>query len=167
MTKFPASSPDAEERMRSVVNHVIDGIITIDESGTVTTFNPAAERIFGYVAAEVIGENVKVLMPEPYHAEHDQYISNYKNSGVAKIIGTGREVTGKRKDRSTFPMELAISEFRLGDQRYFTGIVRDITDRKSAEEELRQAEERMRSVVNHVVDGIISIDERGTVTTFN
>lgn len=96
--------------MRSVVNHVIDGIITIDESGTVTTFNPAAERIFGLLADEVIGQNVRMLMPEPYHREHDRYISNYRATGVAKIIGTGREVTGQRKNLSTFPMELAISE---------------------------------------------------------
>jgi PAS domain S-box-containing protein len=157
----------AEERMRSIVNHVIDGIITIDETGTVTTFNPAAERIFGYASEEVIGQNVKMLMPEPYHREHDGYISNYKTTGQAKIIGTGREVTGRRKNATTFPMELAISEFRLGAHRHFTGIVRDITERKRAEAELRQAEERMRSVVNHVVDGIISIDTRGQVTTFN
>src|SRR5687767_3678404 len=120
-------APGAEERMRSVVNHVIDGIITIDEAGTVTTFNPAAERVFGYAAVEVIGQNVKMLMPEPYHGEHDGYISNYKATGKAKIIGIGREVTGRRKNGTTFPMELAISEFRLGVNRYFTGIVRDIT----------------------------------------
>jgi PAS domain S-box-containing protein len=157
----------AEERMRSVVNHVVDGIISIDDRGTVTTFNPAAERIFGYSAAEVVGQNVRLLMPEPYHGEHDGYIANYLATGQAKIIGIGREVVGRRKDGSTFPMELAISAFRLGDRRHFTGIVRDITDRKRAEEELRQAEERMRSVVNHVVDGIISIDDRGRIESFN
>jgi PAS domain S-box-containing protein len=170
MESLPHSLQDlrqAEERMRSVVNHVVDGIISIDERGTVTTFNPAAEFIFGYAAAEVIGQNVKMLMPEPYQSEHDGYIGNYLRTGQAKIIGIGREVIGKRKDGSTFPMELAISVFWLGDQRHFTGIVRDITDRKRAEEELRQAEERMRSVVNHVVDGIISIDERGQVQSFN
>lgn len=157
----------AEERIRSVVNHVVDGIISIDEQGTVTTFNPAAERIFGYAASEVIGQNVKLLMPEPYHSEHDGYIGNYLRTGHAKIIGIGREVIGRRKDGSTFPMELAISVFRLGERRHFTGIVRDITDRKRAEEELRQAEERMRSVVNHVIDGIITIDERGSIESFN
>jgi PAS domain S-box-containing protein len=167
MPRSGLTTPDIEERMRSVVNHVIDGIITIDETGTVTTFNPAAERIFGYLSEEVVNQNVRMLMPEPYHREHDGYISNYKRTGIAKIIGTGREVTGQRKNGTTFPMELAISEFKLGEKRYFTGIVRDITQRKQAEAELRQAEERMRSVVNHVVDGIISIDERGTVTTFN
>jgi PAS domain S-box-containing protein len=153
--------------MRSVVNHVVDGIISIDERGIVTTFNPAAERIFGYTADDVIGQNVHVLMPEPYHGEHDGYIANYLRTGEAKIIGIGREVVGRRKDGTTFPMELAISVFRLGDRSNFTGIVRDITERKRAEEELRQAEERMWSVVNHVIDGIITIDEQGKVESFN
>ncbi|HUO08300.1 MAG TPA: PAS domain S-box protein [Phycisphaerae bacterium] len=128
---------EAEERMRSVVNHVVDGIVTIDESGTVTTFNPAAEKIFGYAAEEVIGQNIKVLMPEPYHSQHDDYLGNYLRTGQAKIIGIGREVVGRRKDGTTFPMDLAISEFRLGQGRYFTGMVRDITERKRAEEALR------------------------------
>ena len=128
----------AEERMRSVVDHVVDGIITIDERGTVTTFNRAAERIFGYSANEAIGQNVRLLMPQPYRGEHDGYIANYLRTGHAKIIGSGREVTGQRKDGATFPMELAISEFRLGASRYFTGIVRDITERKRLESELRE-----------------------------
>lgn len=100
--------------MRSVVNHVVDGIIPIDDRGTVTTFNPAAERIFRYSSDEVIGQNVNMLMPEPYHGEHDGYISNYLRTGEAKIIGIGREVVGRRKDGSSFPMELAISVFCLG-----------------------------------------------------
>jgi two-component system, LuxR family, sensor kinase FixL len=160
-------SAEAAERMRSVVNHVVDGIITIDERGTVTTFNPAAERIFGYRADEVVGKNVKLLMPEPYHSEHDSFVANYIRTGQAKIIGIGREVIGKRKDGSTFPMDLAISVFRLGECRYFTGIVRDITERKRAEAELREAEERMRSIVDHVIDGIITIDDQGTIESYN
>jgi two-component system sensor kinase FixL len=160
-------SAEAEERMRSVVNHVVDGIISIDDRGIVTTFNPAAETIFGYAAPEVIGQNIKMLMPEPFHSQHDGYIANYLLTGQAKIIGIGREVVGRRKDGSTFPMDLAISVFRLGEGRYFTGIVRDITARKRAEEELREAEERMRSIVDHVIDGIITIDQRGTVESLN
>ena len=116
-------STEAVERLRSVVNHVLDGIITIDHRGTITTFNPAAERIFGFAASEVIGENVKLLMPEPYHGEHDRYIADYLRTGRAKIIGIGRDVVGRRKDGSTFPMDLAVSEFSLGDERYFIGIV--------------------------------------------
>src|SRR5918999_1225696 len=157
----------SEERMRSVIDHVGDGIITINGRGVVATFNPAAERIFGYTGDEVIGQNVKMLMPEPYRGEHDGYISNYLRTGQAKIIGIGREVVGRRKNGAQFPMELAISEFRLGAERYFTGIVRDITERKQAEAELRDAAERMRSVVNHVVDGIITIDERGNIESYN
>jgi PAS domain S-box-containing protein len=158
---------EAEERMRSVIDHVVDGIITIDQRGTVSTFNRAAEHIFGYSADEVVGRNVRMLMPEPYRSEHDGYIHNYLRTGQAKIIGIGREVLGQRKGGATFPMELAISEFRLGASRYYTGIVRDITERKRAEEELRRAEERMRSVLDHVVDGIITIDERGHIESFN
>lgn len=124
--------------MRSVVDHVIDGIITIDAKGSVESFNPAAEKLFGYEKGEVLGKNVKMLMPEPYHKEHDGYIGNYVKTGEAKIIGTGREVVGKRKYGSTFPMELAVSEFRIGDQRFFTGIVRDITQRKRLEKDLRE-----------------------------
>jgi PAS domain S-box-containing protein len=137
-----AALRDSEERLRSVVNHVVDGIISIDEQGTVETFNPAAERIFGYAAAEVIGQNVRVLMPEPYHGEHDAYLANYLRTGQAKVIGIGREVAGRRKDGATFPLELAVSEFHIGPRRFFTGIVRDITERKRLEQELgRRLEE--------------------------
>lgn len=136
-------SSEAEEWMRSVVNHVVDGIINIDEHGTVKTFNPAAEKIFGYAAKEVIGKNIKLLMPEPFHSEHDGYLANYLRTGEAKIIGIGREVIGRRKDGSTFPMDLAVSEFQLNKRRHFTGIVRDITQRKRAEEELRQSAQEL------------------------
>jgi PAS domain S-box-containing protein len=128
----------AEERMRSVVDHVIDGIITIDERGAIDSFNPAAEKLFGYSRAEVLGQNVKMLMPEPYHAEHDGYLRSYLDTGKAKIIGIGREVVGRRKDGVTFPMELAVSEFHIGERRFFTGIVRDITERKRLESQLRE-----------------------------
>lgn len=135
---------EAEARMRSVVDHVLDGIITIDARGVIKSFNKSAEKLFGYSVAEVIGHNVKMLMPEPYVSEHDTYISNYLRTGVAKIIGTGREVTGRRKDGSTFPMELAVSTFVLDDQQYFTGIVRDVTERKELARELRQRLDELR-----------------------
>jgi two-component system CheB/CheR fusion protein len=134
----------AEERVRSVVDHAVDAIITIDEAGAITSFNPAAERTFGYRAPEVIGQNIKMLMPEPFYGEHDQYIANYIRTGEAKIIGIGREVVGRRKDGSIFPMDLAVSEYRLGSSRHFSGVVRDITERKQAEEALRESEQRLR-----------------------
>jgi PAS domain S-box-containing protein len=132
----------AEEQVRSVVNTVIDGIITIDDRGVVQSCNPAAERLFGYPASEIVGQNVKMLMPEPYSLEHDGYLASYLRTGEAKIIGIGREVEGRREDGSTFPMDLAVSEFRVGESRHFTGIVRDITERKKAEDALKEADRR-------------------------
>lgn len=135
----------AEEQTRSVVENVLDGIVTIDAQGIVQSFNPAAERLFGYPASEVIGQNVKSLMPEPYSFGHDTYLANYLQTGEAKIIGIGREVAGRRKDGSTFPMDLAVSEFRLGEGRYFTGIVRDITERKRNEDEVRRLNQELQN----------------------
>lgn len=131
-----------EERTRAIVEHVIDGIITIDAKGIVQSFNPAAEKVFGYRADEVIGNSVSMLMPEPDRSQHDRYIEDYVRTGHARIIGIGREVVGRRKNGMTFPMDLAINEFRIGERRFFVGMVRDITQRKQAEEEARQASRR-------------------------
>jgi PAS domain S-box-containing protein len=130
---------DREARLQAVMAHAVDGIITINEHGVVESFNPAAERLFGYPCAEVIGHNVSLLMPPPYREEHDGYIDNALKTGVTKIIGIGREVVGLRKDGTTFPLDLSVSDTRLGDRRLFTGIVRDLSERKAAEEALRQA----------------------------
>lgn len=125
---------EKENKLRAVVDHAIDGLITIDGEGLIESFNPACERIFGYKAEEVIGQNIKSLMPEPYHSAHDGYLRNYLTTGHAKIIGTtGREVSAKRKDGSVFPMDLAVSEFTIKGGRHFSGIVRDITERKEVE----------------------------------
>ena len=125
---------EQQSRLQAILDSAVDGIITIDLQGTVESMNPAAELLFGYAASEVVGNNVKLLMPSPFHEEHDGYLENYIRTGVRKIIGIGREVVGRRKDASTFPMYLAVSEFRLGDQVRFTGIVRDLSDLKDAEE---------------------------------
>lgn len=124
---------EAETRIRTIVETIVDGLVTIDRQGIVKTFNPAAEQIFGYKAEEVIGYNVKMLMPRSYAKEHDGYLHNYLTTGVEKVIGLGREVVGQRKDGSTFPMELSVSEMQINDERMFTGIVRDITERKKME----------------------------------
>ncbi|WP_075185055.1 PAS domain S-box protein [Teredinibacter haidensis] len=131
--KYEIEKKERENQVRAIVDTVLDGIITIDSSGGVETFNPAAERIFGYQASEVIGHNVKMLMPEPYHGEHDGYLHNFIESSVAKIIGIGREVKGLRKNGDIFPMELAVSQMYVGNRRLFAGIVRDITERKQNE----------------------------------
>jgi PAS domain S-box-containing protein len=139
---------ESEGRLRAIFETAVDGIITIDERGNITSLNPAATRIFGYTPEEVLGKNVKLLMPEPYRGEHDGYLRNYITTGVKKIIGIGREVIGLRKDGSTFPTDLAVSETVLGDRRVFTGVVRDITERKRSEESLaKQAEDLARSNV--------------------
>ncbi len=137
-TKETPAHKHADEALRSVVDHVIDGVITIDEQGVIHSFNPAAEKIFGYRSAGVLGKNVKMLMPEPYSGEHDGYLANYRRTGEPRIIGIGREVVGRRSDGSTFPMDLAVSEFRMNDRRFFTGIIRDITERKLLEKELQR-----------------------------
>jgi two-component system, cell cycle sensor histidine kinase and response regulator CckA len=129
-----------DELLQSVLNHTLDGIVGIDERGTISMMNRAGEKIFGRSASEVVGQNVKMLMPEPYHGEHDAYLGNYKRTREAKIIGIGREVQGLRKDGSTFPLDLAVTEFQLDNQRYFVGIVRDISEKKKLEAQLHQSQ---------------------------
>ncbi|WP_300341763.1 CHASE domain-containing protein [Accumulibacter sp.] len=133
---------ESEARTRAVLDHTLDAIITIDEQGLIESFNLAAERLFGYGAGEVLGRNVKMLMPEPYAAEHDGYLAAYRQTAVRKIIGIGREVVGKRAGGSCFPMDLAVTEVAVNDRRRFIGLVRDITERKLAEERLLEANQR-------------------------
>ena len=154
-------------RTRAILDAAVDAIITIDEGGHVESMNPAAERLFGYAAPEVIGKNVKLLMPEPYRHEHDGYLENYRLTGVKKIIGIGREVVGLRKDTSTFPMHLAVSELQLGSRRMYTGIARDISDLKRAVKELENSEARTRAILDAAVDAILTIDELGQVESMN
>lgn len=129
----------SETRLSAIVQNMVDGLIVIDERGMIEVFNPAAEQLFDYKANEVIGENIKVLMPDPYHSQHDYYLSRYLETGIKKVIGAGREGEGKRKNGEIFPVEIAISEMWVNGERKFTGIVRDITERKQAEEAIRQA----------------------------
>ncbi|MBU1689183.1 MAG: PAS domain S-box protein [Gammaproteobacteria bacterium] len=155
------------QQLQAVLESVVDGIITIDDHGIMVSFNRAAGQIFGYSADEVIGRNIKMLMPEPYHGEHDGYLHNFRSSGVKKIIGIGREVSGKRKDGSIFPMDLAVSEMWIGQKRMFTGIVRDITERNLAIQARRDDEARLAAILDNVLDGIITIGERGNIGSFN
>lgn len=147
---------------KAILETTVDAIITIDSHGLVQTFNAAAENIFGYRAEEVIGNNVKMLMPEPYHSEHDGYIGRYLKTGVPKIIGTGRQVNGLRKDGTEFPMDLAVSEVPLKDKRLFAGIIRDMTERILLEEQLVQSTKlaavgRLISGIAHEVNNPVSI----------
>jgi two-component system, LuxR family, sensor kinase FixL len=128
----------AEARWRAIIDSAVDGIIVIGAAGAIESFNPAAQRLFGYTEAEVIGRNVSMLMPSPYREEHDGYLAHYLRTGQQKIIGIGREVTGRRHDGTTFPIHLAVAEMRVGDERHFTGIVHDLTARVRLEEQLRE-----------------------------
>ncbi|MEK8018475.1 MAG: CHASE domain-containing protein [Candidatus Parabeggiatoa sp.] len=133
---------ESKEQARAIVRTVVNGILTINQHGIIEFLNPAAEKLFAYTEREVIGQNVKILMPEPYHSEHDNYLNNYVRTGQAKVIGIGREVTGKRKNGTTFPMELAVSEMHSDKGRKFVGIVTEITERKNAEQMLIEAKEK-------------------------
>ena len=150
-----------------IMNTVLDGLITIDEEGIIHSFNPAAEKIFQYIPSEVIGKNVKVLMPEPYHSEHDQYLLNYLKTGDQKVIGVGREVSAKRKDGSVFPMELGVNEMDVEGRRMFVGTIRDISERKQIEESRETETLNLEAVLKTVLDGIITIDKLGTILSFN
>ena len=158
---------DSDSSLKAILETVVDGIITINSTGIMQSCNPAAVRIFGYSAEEMLGRNVNMLMPAPYHGAHDNYLSNYLATGDRKVIGIGREVMGLRKDGSTFPLDLAVSEMEVKGERMFTGIVRDITERKKAEAELQARENRIRALVDTIVDGIVVIDHQGHIQTFN
>ncbi|NIR29951.1 MAG: PAS domain S-box protein [Gammaproteobacteria bacterium] len=134
---------EMRQRAQAVLDTVVDGIVVIDEQGVIETFNPAAERIFGFSAAEVIGHNLSVLMPSPHRERHGQYLRRYLETGEKRIIGLGREVIGRRKSGETFPMELAVGEVRLPEKRLFTGMVRDITERQRADEEAHKRLEEL------------------------
>jgi PAS domain S-box-containing protein len=138
----------AAERLRAVVATAVDGIITIGERGVIESANPAAERIFGYSEEELIGRDVSFLMPEPHRSRHGEYLAAYKATGERKIIGIGRELVGRRKDGSEFPLDLSVSESNIEGRRFFTGIVRDITDRKQAEEQERKLVREQAARVN-------------------
>jgi len=133
----------SEAHLASILETIPDAMIVIDERGIIHSFSSAAERQFGYTVAEAIGENVKMLMPSPYRENHDGYIERYLQTGERRIIGIGRLVVGERKDGSTFPMELAVGEMRSGDQRFFTGFIRDVTQRQQTEARLQELQSEL------------------------
>ena len=163
--------PDPQDRsaqvFRALIDSAVDGIIVIDARGRIETFNHAAERLFGYGEAEVVGRNVNILMPSPYKEDHDRYLWRYQQTGQAKIIGSGREVTGLRRDGTTFPLHLSVGEMKVGDERRFTGIVHDLSERIRLEERLRASEEQWRAVIESAVDAIVVIDAAGLIEAFN
>ena len=157
----------AADVLAAIIDSAIDGMIVIDARGRVEAFNRGAERLFGYRADEVIGQNVNMLMPAPYHEEHDQYLRRYLTSGEARIIGIGREVSGRRRDGSVFPLHLSVGETHIRGEAKFTGVLHDLSERIRLEEQLRASEARWRSIIESAVDGIIVIDAQGRIEAFN
>lgn len=162
--------PEREQTawLQAVIDTAVDGIVIIDSRGRVRSFNRACERLFGYEAAAVVGQNVNMLMPSPYHEQHDSYLDHYRTTGEKRIIGSGRHVSGRRADGSVFPMYLSVGEIPSinGNDRQFLGIIHDTSEQHAAEQELRETAERLRSILQLVPDAIIIIDERGLIETF-
>lgn len=163
-----------EQKLAAILNTIVDGVISIDDRGLIKAFNPAAAKIFNYIPEEVIGENIRILMPEPYKESHDRYISNYLSTGVARIIGIGREVIGIRKNGEKFPLYLSVGEVKLGEKRMFAGVVRDISHQKNTEinlkksiETLSENEKRLRAILETAAEGIITISAQGIIQSFN
>jgi two-component system, LuxR family, sensor kinase FixL len=144
--KAPQGAQSDDSLFQTLIATAVDGIMVIDERGTVQVYNDACERLFQYRAAEIVGQNVKLLMPSPYRDEHDSHLDRYRHTGQARIIGTGREVQGQRKDGSVFPIYLSVGAGTLGSKRIFVGIVHDISERKTAEARLQ----RLQDELNHV-----------------
>ena len=126
-----AELAESEKRHRTLFDNAVSAIITIDERGTIESMNKAGIKLFGYAVNEVLGKNVKMLMPGQDSKDHDKYLKSYRDTGIKKIIGIGREVTGKQKDGKLFPLELAVSEIVIDDRKFFTGIITDITEQKA------------------------------------
>ena len=166
--RAPGRVAPKAEWLRAVVETAVDGVILIDAQGSVLMFNPACEKLFQYTADEVIGQNVKVLMPALYRDSHDGYLGNYHRTGERKIIGIGREVLGRRKDGSTFPMHISVGETKQDEgSSIFVGILHDLTERERVEGILRESAAQLRAVVDTAVDGVILIDADGRILKFN
>jgi two-component system sensor kinase FixL len=153
--------------LAAIIASAVDGIVVIDAQGRIEAFNPAAERLFGYRESEVLGRNITVLMPSPYREEHDGYLARYLLTGEKRIIGIGREVQGRRRDGTVFPVHLSVGEMSIDGERKFTGILHDLSARVQLEEQLRASEARWRSIIESAVDGIVVIDAGGRIEAFN
>ena len=139
---------DRESALRAILETAVDAIITIDLQGRIRSFNPAAERMFGYTREEILGRGVEAIMPEPFRAEHQEYVRSYMRTGERKVIGIGREVTGLRRDGSTFPVHLGVSE--LSDGKGFAGMLRDVSEERRAEKELLESRRALTTLIENL-----------------
>jgi two-component system sensor kinase FixL len=157
----------SEDVLKVIVMRLIDGIVVIDDKGIIIMANPAMSALFGYTSEEMIGQNVRLLMPEPYHSQHDNYIKNYHRTGEKHIIGSGREVVAKRKDGSMFPIFLNVNELELDGKKVFAGAIHDISGRKLAETAYRESDNKLRAILETAVEGMIIMDQRGRIEIVN
>jgi polar amino acid transport system substrate-binding protein len=148
---------DKEMHLRALFDNVVDAIITIDKDGVIESANRATEKIFGYEVSDLVGGNVRMLMPSPERERHDGYLRNYSESKIRKIIGIGREVIGQRKDKSQFPVDLAISEINAEGRQTFVGILRDVTERRKSEEALRQSRRQLLDVTANIPGAVFQM----------
>ena len=167
MSSSRADFDDINARFRGVIDAAVDGIILIDERGVIETFNPAAERIFGWTAAEVIGRNDSTLMPEPDASRHDAYLKRYLGGGPAQIIGIGREVVGRRRNGQLFPLELAVGELQRLTPRRFVGTVRDISQRRAMEQALEARDQELKLMFEGAPIGMFSAGLDGLFNEVN
>ena len=156
-----------EASFDALLNAAVDGIVVIDHQGRIEVFNTGAEAIFGYSADEVTGRNVRILMPEPYHREHDDYLRNYLETREPKIIGFGRKVEARRKGGTTFPIEISVGEVASHGEPQFVGIIRDVTESQRMEQRLRQREEELRLTIQNAPTPIATADLDGRVLSAN
>jgi two-component system sensor histidine kinase/response regulator len=154
LSQLTLNAKKNEAKLAAILDHIVDGIITVDETGHIDSINNAGAGIFGYSEVELLNKNINMLMPEPFQSEHDQYLRNYLGSKNAKIIGNGREVVGLRKDGTTFSMELAVSEMWTGNKKSFVGIVRDISIRTATMNALVSSEKRWQFAIEGAGDGV-------------
>lgn len=161
------SASDLEARYEGLIRAAVDGVILIDQRGLIEVFNPAAERIFGYAAADVRGRNITMLMPQSDASRHDRYLDHYHATGVRQIIGIGRELLGRRRNGEIFPMDLSVGEVANSEGRKYVGFVRDLTQRKRMEDIIRAREDELREVVDNVPIGIFTAEIPGIIQAGN
>lgn len=158
----------SDTQLQVVFETAVDAIIVINARGEILAANPAAEQLFGWAADTLIGQNVRILMPQPYRNEHDEYLENYVRTGERKIIGIGREVLGQRRDGTTFPVRLSVGEaWSSQNERLFVGIIHDLTEVRRSQEAFRDLAARMRTLIDTAVDGIVLIDAQGGILMYN
>jgi PAS domain S-box-containing protein len=166
-TSEPAATDIEALKLHAILESAVAAIVTIDSGGRIETVNPAAEQMFGYAAGELVGRNVSMLMPEPYRGQHDTYLAKYLATGRRQIIGIGREVAGLRKDGTTFPMHLSVGEFAIGETRYFTGTILDLSAQRAAEQRFEREQALFRVIFESMPDPRVVCDTAGAIRLVN